>query len=244
MRNSIKLGLVLAAAGVVFMPLALVRHARGSDHADTPDNAANPGQDLSDVYLFPSPSDPTKVVLVMDASPLITPAEIATRSFDPNVLYQFKIDNTGDNVEDLVIQAHFTGVGATQKCFISGPVKPAVTGTTSKSMAPDATVGTFNTTFTLTNGAKVFCGTREDPFFFDLEQFFKILPDRAYPISHVEVANPDQPQAATFRNPGVDFLSNGHYNVLSIVVELPKTMLKGTNGSKIGVWCTTSKETN
>ena len=31
------------------------------------------------------------------------------------------------------------------------------------------------------------------------------------------------------------------YNVLSIVIELPKTMLTGTNGKKIGVWCTTSK---
>jgi hypothetical protein len=242
MRNSIKVGLWLAAAGVAVLPFATLRHARASDHADTPDNAAHPGQDLSDVYLFPSPSDASKVVLVMNASPLITPAEIATRSFDPNVLYQFKIDNTGDNVEDLVIQAHFTGSGATQKCFISGPVKPSITGTQSTLMPADATVGTFNSTFTLTNGAKVFCGTREDPFFFDLEQFFTILPDRAYPINHVDVANPDQPQATTWRNPGIDFLSNGHYNVLSIVVELPKTMLIGTNGSKIALWCTTSKK--
>jgi len=241
MTTKLKRGLIVAAAASLVMPLALIQTARGSDHADTPDNAKNPGQDLSDVYVFPSPSDSSKVVLVMNASPLITPAEIASRRFDPNVLYQFKIDNTGDNVEDLVIQARFKGTGSNQQCMISGPAAPSETGIKSTWLKPDENVGTFDNTFTLSNGVKVFCGTREDPFFFDLEQFFNILPDRAYPITHQEVADPDAPQATSFRNPGIDFLSNGHYNVLSIVVELPKTMLKGTNGDKIGVWCTTSK---
>ena len=90
-------------ATAIVMPLSLLQIARGSDHADTPDNAANPGQDLTDVYVFPSPSDSNNVVLAMNVSPLITPAQIGTRRFDPNVLYQFKIDNTGDNIEDLVI---------------------------------------------------------------------------------------------------------------------------------------------
>lgn len=241
MTTILKRGLIVAAAASVVMPLALIQIARCSDHADTPDNAAKPGQDLTDVYIFPSPSDSTKIVLAMNVSPLITPAQIGTRRFDPNVLYQFKIDNTGDNVEDLVIQARFKGNGSSQQCMISGPATPSETGTKSTWLTPDSNVGTFDSTFTLTNGAKVFCGTREDPFFFDLEQFFTILPDRAYPITHVAPADPNAPQSTTFRTPGIDFLSNGSYNVLSIVVELPKTMLKGTNGDKIGVWCTTSK---
>lgn len=217
-----------------------VRNAFGSDHADTPDNAANPGQDISDVYVFPSPSDSSKIVLAMNVSPLITPAQVATRRFDPNVLYQFKIDNTGDANEDLVIQAKFDSDG---NAHIAGPVKPAQVGITSTLMPFDSVVGTFNTPFTLSNGVKVFCGTREDPFFFDLEQFFNILPDRATPVNGVAVPDPNTPKATSWRPKGqaVDFLSNGHYNVLSIVVELPKSMLKGTNGNKIGVWCTTSK---
>ncbi len=241
MTTTLKRGLVVAAAATVVLPFALTQFARGSDHADTPDNAASPGQDISDVYVFPSPSDSTKVVLAMNVSPLITPAQIGTRRFDPNVLYQFKIDNTGDNVEDLVIQARFKGNGASQQCMISGPAAPTETGTKSTLLTADANIGTFDNTFNLTNGAKVFCGTREDPFFFDLEQFFTILPDRAYPVTHVAPADPNTPASTTFRSPGIDFLSNGNYNVLSIVVELPKSMLKGTNGDKIGVWCTTSK---
>jgi len=239
MTITMRRGLITAAA-MAILPFALMRFVRGSDHADTPDNAANPGQDISDVYMFPSPSDSSKVVLVMDVSPLITPAQVGTRTFDPKVLYQFKIDNTGDNVEDLVIQARFKGTGAGQRCFIAGPAAPTETGTKSTVLEPDSVVGTFDTTFTLANGAKVFCGTREDPFFFDLEQFFTILPDRAYPITHVAPADPNAPQSTTFRTPGIDFLSNGNYNVLAIVVELPKTLIKGP-GNKVGVWCTTSK---
>ncbi len=240
MTRTLKRGLIVAAAASVVLPLALVRTAIGSDHADTPDNANKAGQDISDVFLFPSPNDSNNVVLVMNVSPLITPAQIATRRFDPKVLYQFKIDNTGDNIEDLVIQARFKGNGA-QSCFIAGPASPEKTGTRSTSLDADANVGTFDTPFTLTNGAQVFCGTREDPFFFDLEQFFTILPDRAYPITGIAPDDPNAPQSTTFRTPGIDFLSNGDYNVLSIVVELPKAMLKGTNGDKIAVWCTTSR---
>jgi hypothetical protein len=177
----------------------------------------------------------------MNASPLITSAQVGTRRFDPSVLYQFKIDNTGDNVEDLVIQARFSGSTSPQQCFISGAAAPKAAGTTSELLANDSVIGNFDTPFTLSNGAKVFCGTREDPFFFDLERFFTILPDRATPITGTPIANPNAPQATTWRSPGIDFLSNGHYNVLSIVVELPKSMLKGTNGDKIAVWCTTSK---
>ncbi len=238
-----KLKAIMTATGVAVAAFATFLSVRASDHADTPDNAANPGQDISDVYVFPSPTNANNVVLVMNVSPLITPSQVATRRFDPSILYQFKIDNTGDKVEDLVIQARFDGSAANQTCHISGPMKPTLTGVSSAQLPADAIAGTFNVPFTLSNGAAVFCGTREDPFFFDLEQFFTILPDRATPVNGVAVTDPNTPKATTWRAPGkaVDFLSNGKYSVLSIVVELPKAMLTGTNGSKIAVWCTTSK---
>lgn len=218
-----------------------IRAARGSDHADTPQIAASAGTDLTDVFIFPSPSNSNNVVLAMCVSPLI-PAG-GTRSFDPSVLYQFKIDNTGDHVEDLVIQARFEGTGATQKVIIAGPLAPSRTGVMSDALVPLATTGTFNTPFSPASGMQVFAGVREDPFFFDLEQFFTILPDRATPINGVAVplAEANTPKATTWRAPGVakDFLAG--FNVLSIVVELPKSALRGSGAGKIGVWCTTSK---
>lgn len=222
--NKRMIGLALAAMAVpaIFIPLA-----RGSDHADTPQIASLPGTDITDVYVFPSPENGNNVVLVMNVNPLITPAGAASASFDPNVLYQFKIDLDGDNVEDRVIQATFEGTGAAQTVHIAGPMAPAQVGTSNTKLTPYATSGTINTTFTPATGIKVFAGVREDPFFFDLEQFFTIFPDRATPITGTPVANPNQPQATTWRAPGqaVDFLSNGGFNVLSIVVELPRTRL-------------------
>jgi hypothetical protein len=184
--------------------------------------------------MFPSPTNPNNVVLVMNVHPLIGPGNGPATSFDPNVLYQFKIDNSGDGVEDLVIQARFTGAGASQKVSIAGPLRPTTTGSSNVAESPWPTVGTINSTFTPTRGMTVFAGAREDPFFFDLDQFFTIFPDRATPITGTPVSNPNAPQATTFRpapgpgvtNPAQDFLSVHQFNVLSIVVELPKTALE------------------
>ena len=223
-----KTKLIAVGLAAIVAPAVLIGVGRASDHADTPDIAANPGTDLTDVYIFPSPEDSNKVVLAMNVHPLIGPGQGATTYFDPNVLYQFKIDTNGDGVEDKVIQAKFTGTGPTQTVQISGPLRPSTVGTTNQLESPYPKSGTINTTFTPRAGVKVFAGGREDPFFFDLEQFFTIFPDRATPLTGTPVANPNTPQAAGWRAPGVakDFLSTGHYNVLSIVIELPRELLK------------------
>lgn len=230
---------LLTMVAVLAIPLVVHGRAHGSDHADTPAIAADPDVDLSDVHIFPSPTNPNNVVLSMCVHPLITTAQVSSVNFSPDVLYQFKIDNVGDFTEHLVLQATFTGAGAAQQVHI-GFGKPASAGLVTTALTPDSVAGTFNTPFTTSNGIKVFAGVREDPFFFDLDQFFAILPDRATPITHVYSNSPDTPQATTWRNPGVDFLSTNHFNVLAIVAEMPKSMLMGTNGGKIGVWCTTS----
>lgn len=217
-------GIALAA---LMAPAALLTTSRASDHADTPDIAANPGTDITDVFAFPSPSNPDNVVLAMTVYPLIGPGQGPATSFDPNVLYQFKMDTNGDAVEDKVIQVKFGGTGAGQTVSVSGPLKPSTTGSFNRLEAANPITGTINTEFTPVAGMKVYAGAREDPFFFDLEQFFNILPDRATPLTGQSVPNPNTPQQTSWRAPGaaVDFLSNGGYNVLAIVVELPRSML-------------------
>ena len=233
------LGAIAITPAVIF---SVATKTRGSDHADTPTIAKMPGADLTDVFVFPSPTNPNNVVLVMDVHPLIPSGMSAGVSFDPDVLYQFKIDNVGDNVEHLVIQAKFTGTGPNQAVAITGPMAPSMTGTSSVLLVQNGlTTGTINQTFSPQTGIKVFAGAREDPFYFDLNQFFKILPDRAYPLTGVADPTPNTPKVTTFNGfpgtpPASDFLSG--YNVLSIVVELPKASL---GSGKIGVWCTTSK---
>jgi hypothetical protein len=253
MQSKIR-NIALIALASVAAPAILLGTSHASDHADTPDIASNPGTDITDVHLFPSPNSPDRVVLAMSVHPLIAPGSGTTTAFDPNVLYQFKIDNSGDGIEDLVIQARFSGSDpATQKVMISAPVKPHMTGSLSKQVNMYPVKGTINAGFSPAKEINVFAGGREDAFFFDLEQFFNIFPDRATPLGGPAPGSPNQPQQTTWRAQGVaqDFLSTGQYNVLSIVVEVPRNLLTGRNvrnprgpGSKvIGVWCTTSVPT-
>jgi hypothetical protein len=197
-----------------------------SDHADTKEVVNRPGSDISDVFVFPSKENPNNVVLVMNVNPLI--ARGGTASFDSDVLYQFKFDTDNDGREEKVIQVTFGGSGIGQTVNVLGPTTPNEVGSMNTLLRTDSASGTTNTTFNTKSGMKVFAGVREDPFFFDLEQFFTIFPDRGVPAGlTTPPANPNQPMATTWRAPGtaVDFLSNGGYNVLSIVIELPKTML-------------------
>lgn len=241
-------GALAAAAALTF---SVCRVAVGSDHAGTVESVKKPGIDFSDLHIFPSPTNPANVVLAMSVHPLIPAGKGQTVFFDTNVLYQFKIDTTNDGVEDLVLQAKFDGTGSKQRVRIAGPVKPSRLGTTTKfeSGSQDPTVGFYNSIFPTTSGMTVFAGPRKDPFFIDLEQLFAILPDRGSPVFPNLAQPPGQantPRSTTFRGfPGqpaaVDFLAN--YNVLAIVVELPRTKLADpTTGQigKIGVWETAS----
>src|ERR1051326_6841483 len=129
---------LLAVIGAACIPALLLVRAHGSDHADTPAIAARPGADLTDVFIFPSPTNANNVVLAMCVHPLIPSGMGASVDFDPNVLYQFKIDNNGDFIEDLVIQAKFVGSGASQQVQISMG-KPITTGTITQQLAPEPT---------------------------------------------------------------------------------------------------------
>src|SRR2546428_3802469 len=109
-------GRVIAWSLLLAIPaaLGLTRWIEASDHKDSALLAADHAADIADVYTFKSPVNPDNVVLIMTVHGFIPPSEASTTFFDPNVLYQWKIDNNGDAVEDLVIQAFVTGSGPHQ----------------------------------------------------------------------------------------------------------------------------------
>jgi Domain of unknown function (DUF4331) len=233
---------VLAAALIVVGLLGgglIARRALASDHQDSPDVELNPASDMTDFYAFPG-ATAGDIVLAMDSWAFLTPAETPSVSFDPNLLYQFKVDNTGDAVEDLVFQVTFQGTGANQTVEVRGPVAPPVVGAMQNTVSKTTPIisGAVNKVLTGPNGIQFFAGPRSDPFFIDLEQFFRILPDRK-PVTGPLSQLPNTPSAAAFRNPGVDFVA-GH-NVLSIVMEMPATMLTAGGNAKIGLWGTISR---
>ena len=234
--------LVLSAlAATALVGAAGIGVARASDHQDNPVVEASPATDMTDVYAFPGATS-DRITLVLNSWPFITPAQTASTTFDSNLLYQFKIDNTGDAKEDRVIQVLFKGSGATQTVEVRGPLVPSVVGATNNQVADVAPVvsGPINQVLGSATGVQVFAGSREDPFFIDLEQFFRIVPDRK-PSTGSLSQLPDAPSASSFRSPtsAVDFVKG--FNVLSIVIELPTSMLTQGGTANLGIWGTISK---
>ncbi|HSY84438.1 MAG TPA: DUF4331 family protein [Gemmatimonadaceae bacterium] len=232
---------LLVAGLVVALGVGVLttRHVLASDHQDSPDVELNPSMDMTDFYAFPGSSS-GRIALVLNSWAFLTPAETPSTSFDPNLLYQFKIDNTGDAKEDLVMQVVFTGTGANQTVSLYGPIAPPVVGAMQNTLSTSKPVltGKVNTMLGSNTGIQLFAGARSDPFFIDLEQFFRVLPDRK-PVTGPLAQLPSTQSATSFRNPGTDYVK-GH-NVLSIVVELPTSMLTAGGNTKLGLWGTISR---
>lgn len=238
MRNRLSRGPYrLLALATAIASTAIVGKVLASDHQDTPEVELNQNMDINDVYAFPG-STPDRIVLAMTTA---SPIAGQGLSFDPNLLYQIKIDNTGDAMEDLVFQITFnSATGSTQIVRVAGPVAPAMQGTRSTLVNTSQVLeGAVGTTIGSATGIQVFAGLRADPFFIDLEQFFKIIPDRR--PSTGALSTPLTQTATSFRSPGVDFLRP--FNALAIVIELPKAQLLSSTAAdaKIGVWGTISR---
>lgn len=239
-RTVLALGIV-ASVGVVGAVLA-------SDHQDTPEVELNPRMDINDVYAFPGGNGTSsdRVALAMTTS---SPIIGQDASFDPRLLYQLKIDNTGDAKEDLVFQITFdSGTGTSQRYTVVGPVAPTTSGTPAAGGVVNQLVsggqqlsGTVGSASGSATGVQAFAGLRTDPFFIDLEQFFKIVPDRRPSTGPLSI--PLTQQASSFRNPGVDLLGSLKANALAIVIEVPKSMLVTSTAAdaKLGVWGTISR---
>ncbi len=195
-----------------------------ADHIDAP-AVTNQSTDITDVYAFQG-ANTSNMVFALNTQGLLAPSATGAAKFDANTLMQINIDNNGDNVEDLVIQAIYDGTNI--KFY--GPVAPTMTGLKSKlEGTPTATVavtayGASPTVATGTNGMQVFAGPRDDPFFFDLAQYKKIIAGTA----------------TSFNNPGTDAFAG--LNVLSVVVEVPKTLLNPPSSGKISIWAQTKKK--
>ena len=230
----------LALAGAGSLTVAL-RSSLASDHQDTPEVELHPRLDINDVYAFPG-SNANRIALVLTTSSPLTPAASLGATFDPDILYQIKVDNTGDGVEDLVFQFTFDGEGSGQQVTMHGPVSPDQTGRQNTIVSGGPTMsGPINTSLGSAANIQLFAGLRDDPFYIDLEQFFKIIPDRAPVEGPLSKIGP-KPEASAFRNPGIDFLRG--INALGIVVELPESMLLAPNSGsdpKLGIWATTSR---
>jgi hypothetical protein len=101
---------------------------------------------------------------------------------------------------------------------------------------PDYTSLAAQGTYDLGNGIKVFAGQREDPFYIDLGGVFDTLNLRRIP----PIETPAEDANDTVNPFGTDMLSG--FNVHSIAIELPASMLTGDTGATtIGGYASTSR---
>jgi len=213
--------LLLSAFAVAALITGGIMYA--ADHIDTP-AVTGQSSDITDLYVFRG-QDVNNLVFVANTQGLLAPGATAAAKFDENTVIEFNIDNNADNIEDLVIQCKYDVASNSMQVY--GPVAPSEKGTRSKlegSVTASAVVTAYGAAPIIGTGGgvKVFAGPRDDPFFFDLNRYKGILAG-TFP---------------GFANPGTDTFAGT--NVLSIVVEVPKTLLNSTGS--INVWVETKKK--
>lgn len=190
-----------------------------ADHIDAP--AVQGGtSDITDFYAFQG-SNTANLVFVANVQGLLSPGETGNATFDEDILVEFNIDSDGDFVEDYVIQA----IPRDGQMYFFGPAAPSSTGLNSTvdamAMSGSVDITSYGSPAVINtqNGLSMFAGPRDDPFFFDFAQYSAILGGTA----------------SGFNDPGTDTFAGT--NVMSIVVEVPKSMIGGSG--TVNTWVET-----
>jgi hypothetical protein len=145
-----------SAALAMATALAALSIGRASDHLDGPRATSDPQADITDVFAFTSPEDPTRVVLALAVTPYAGDAS----SFSTDVAYAFRVRRVAalqpltlyDTVLD--VTCNFSGDdGGASTVTCAGPA----------GMQASADVGQI----TAGGAMRVFAGLRSDPAFFD-----------------------------------------------------------------------------
>ncbi len=80
-----------------------------SSHREAPITALDQKADITDWYCFVDPNHPDHVVFIMNVDPFLEPSNGPNYfPFDPNILYEMKVDNNRDGVPDVTFQFRFT----------------------------------------------------------------------------------------------------------------------------------------
>jgi len=178
--------------------------------------------DLTDLFVFTKPGDPSKSIIVFDVHPsfrLDSPKPTTTEPFAPGALYEIKIDTNGDAIADICYSVQFASSedgkqAATVRCIRGA--RAAGVGEDGEIIVERAPVSVAREALLTKAGDYCFFfGWRSDPFFFDVNGNF----------NHMQFT-------------GDDFFTDK--DVCSIVIELPNSAL-GTNA--VGIWARTVDKT-
>lgn len=126
MRRTAFLGaLVALALATAFVRGAGPDDSVASSHREAPTISEDPAADNTDVYAFVSPDRPDSVTIVANYIPLEEPAGGPNfNAFGDDVLYELKVDSTGDGREDVSYQFKFRTQTRNGNTFLynTGPI--------------------------------------------------------------------------------------------------------------------------
>ena len=217
-------------------------YVNASDHDDGETEIKGRNLNLTDLFVFreqdqnPNASQ-GDLVFIMDTNP----RSLANQQyyFSTRARYEFKVsrvinnDATPTGVPDVVLRFKFGQPNANgQQTIQLTAIKDGVTTVANQTLRTTPIKANPNVGQVSLNGStlSVFAGLREDPFFFDVEQFFRV---RAGALGIAP--------AVGFRDPNtaVDFAKG--YNVNAIAVRVPIRFLQGsTSATTFDVWETVS----
>jgi hypothetical protein len=225
---------VLALLGLAMVVGSAALRVGAADHLDAPTVKSDHRIDINDVYLFQG-ANSANTVLVMTTN--VHAGFLSGTTFRPGALYEFKIDNTGDAIEDVAYRIKFGDVrgNGSQQMHIQradGAGNP-VTGGGGKLVAK----GSTGQALSLAGGGIAWAGLADDPFYFDLVGFsaFKAAALAAVGggLSGAELAGALSNICTS--DPASNFFAG--FDATAIVLEVPDSALDGNNSSGvINVW--------
>jgi hypothetical protein len=203
-----------------------------SHHLDSPLARQDVRLDITDLYVF---RGDTGTVLVINVCHSLA-GDIPMPGFHPEGMYEFKLDLTGNSVEDRTYRFVFgdrdeDGIQSVTVRRLDGEAAadPFATGT-------ELATGSTESTITTADGLRVWAGKAGDPFW--------IEPDVLHAVGHA-FQDGTTIDLGSWTPDRAKNLFAGH-TVYSIVLEIPDTDLlaPGRTTRPIGVWAVASLATD
>jgi hypothetical protein len=103
--KQLKTLVALALVAFLLAPASLF----AASHREAPITALDRTADITDWYTFVSYNHPDRVTMILNVDPFLEPSNGPNYfPFDPNVLYEMRVDNNRDGIEDIVFQFRFS----------------------------------------------------------------------------------------------------------------------------------------
>jgi Domain of unknown function (DUF4331) len=178
-----------------------------SHHLSGPRAAAEPAADITDLFVFPSPEQPGRLVVVLNTHPFAPPSAL----FSDGLIYRFRMRPLTANSREDPVPFAADGDEIVIDCVFSAPGDgangPEQEGTCRLPDGQMISAPVNDERRGQADGVRVFAGTRWDPFFED------------FPAAQKTIATGQ----LAFADPGANFMDGK--NVLSVVVEFDPARL-------------------